>query len=106
MFKYSSMFTLCFYFMTWTVISLYVGKTQCFYLRFLPLHLGKDKYFFHYIWENIHKIGKNKAIFGLGMPPVTGGKTGQIKSLKPFSLFDILFYFMTYVEWMRFCERQ
>ena len=42
----------------------------------VPLHLGKDKYFFHYIWENIHKIGKNKAIFGLGMPPVTGGKTG------------------------------
>ena len=20
----------------------------------MPLHLGKDKYFFHYIWENIH----------------------------------------------------
>ena len=47
----------------------------------VPLHLGKDKYFFHYIWENIHKIGKNKAIFGLGMPPVTGGKTSQIKSV-------------------------
>ena len=43
----------------------------------MPLHLGKDKYFFHYIWENIHKIGKNKANFGLGMPPVTGGKTGK-----------------------------
>ena len=41
----------------------------------MPLHLGKDKYFFH--WGNIHKMGKNKAIFGLGMPPVTGGKTGQ-----------------------------
>ena len=47
----------------------------------MPLHLGKEKYFFHYIWENIHKIGINKAIFGLGMPPVIGGKTGQIKSL-------------------------
>ena len=47
----------------------------------MPLHFGKDKYFFHYIWENIHKLGKKKAIFGLGMPPVTGGKTGQIKSL-------------------------
>ena len=46
----------------------------------MPLHLGKDKYFFHYIWENIHKIGKHKAIFGLGMPSVSGGKTGQIKS--------------------------
>ena len=39
----------------------------------VALHLGKDKYFFHYIWEDIHKIGENKAIFGLGMPPVTGG---------------------------------
>ena len=47
----------------------------------MPLHLGKDKYFFHYTCENIHTTGKNKAIFGLGMPPVTGGKTGQIKSL-------------------------
>ena len=44
----------------------------------MPLHLGKDKYFFHYIWENIHL---NWKMFGLGMPPVTGGKTGQIKSL-------------------------
>ena len=47
----------------------------------MSLHLGKDKYSFNYIWENIHKIEKNKAIFGLGMPPVTGGKTGQIKSM-------------------------
>ena len=47
----------------------------------MPFHLGKDKYFFHYIWENIHKIGENKVIFGLGMSPVTGGKTGQIKLL-------------------------
>ena len=39
------------------------------------------KTFFHCIWEKLHKIGKNKAIFGLGMPPVTGGKAGQIKSL-------------------------
>ena len=45
------------------------------------LHLGKDKYFFHYIRENLRKIVEKKAIFGLGMPPVTGGKTGQIKSL-------------------------
>ena len=44
-----------------------------------PLYLGKDKYFFLYIWENIklYKTGKIKAIFGLGMPPVTGGKAGQ-----------------------------
>ena len=47
----------------------------------MPLHFRKDKYFFLYIWENIYKTGKNKAIFGLGMPPVTRGKTGQIKSL-------------------------
>ena len=39
-------------------------------------------YFFHYIWENIHEIGKNKAIFGLGMPPVTRSKTDQIKSMR------------------------
>ena len=45
----------------------------------MPLHLGKDRYFFHYMWENIHKIGKNKAIFGLGMPPVTGGKNWSNK---------------------------
>ena len=48
----------------------------------MPLHFGKDKYCFHYILENIRKIGKNKASFGLGMPPVTEGKTSQIKSLK------------------------
>ena len=43
---------------------------------------GKGNYFFfHYIWEIIHKIGENKAIFGLEMSPVTGGKTGQMKSL-------------------------
>ena len=65
---------------------------RCFYLRFweaklpVPLHLGIAKYFFHYIWENIHKIRKNKAIFGLGQPPVTGGKTGQIKSLHTHTL--------------------
>ena len=56
----------------------------------VPLHLGKDKYFVHYIWENIHKIGKNKAIFGLGMPPVTGDKTGQIKSLPSYEIFHSL----------------
>ena len=54
----------------------------------VPLHLGKDKYFFHYIWENTHKIGKNKAIFGLGMPPITG-KTGQIKSLVTYIYFKV-----------------
>ena len=37
---------------------------------FFSLHLGK-----------IHKIGESKAIFRLGIPPKTGGKTGQIKSL-------------------------
>ena len=49
----------------------------------VPLHLGKNKEFFHYFWEKLHKRGKNKAIFGLGMPPITGGKTGQIKPLMP-----------------------
>ena len=41
----------------------------------MPLHLGKDKYFFHYVGENIHNIGEHNAIFELGMPPVTEGKT-------------------------------
>ena len=47
----------------------------------MSLHLGIYKYVFHYVWENIHTIGKSLAIFGLGMPPVTEGKTGIIKSL-------------------------
>ena len=64
---------------------------------FLPLILGSYLYLyiwekinsvFHYIWENIHKTGKNKAIFGLGMPPVTGGKTGQMKTLNVFAKSD------------------
>ena len=44
-------------------------------------HLGK------YIIKNgkistkIHKIGKIKTIFGLGMTPILGVKNGQIKSL-------------------------
>ena len=58
--------------------------------EFLPPILGsylclyiweKINTFFHSVWEDIHKIVKNKAIFGLGIPPVTGGKSGQIKSL-------------------------
>ena len=49
----------------------------------LPPILGSYLCFF--IWEKIntyfiifgiHKIRKNKAIFGFGMPPVTGGKPG------------------------------
>ena len=47
----------------------------------LHLHFGKNEDFFHYIWGKIHKTGENKAIFALGTPPITGGKTGQIKSL-------------------------
>ena len=58
----------------------------------VPLHFGKDKYFFHYIWEKIRKIGKNKAIFGLGIPLVTGGKTGQIKSLPVLRLYGKCFF--------------
>ena len=48
-------------------------------------------YLFLHIWENIllklgkisakiHEIGKIKAISGLGMTPIQGGKNGQIKS--------------------------
>ena len=39
------------------------------------------KTFFIVFGEKLHKIGENKAMFGLGMPPVTGGKSGQIKPL-------------------------
>ena len=53
--------------------------------EFLPLILGS--YLCLYIWEKIntffiiHAFGQIKAIFRLGMPPVKGCKTGQIKSL-------------------------
>ena len=57
---------------------------------FLSRFLGS--YLYLYIWEKnedfslyLGKITQNwekkKAIFGLGMPPVTGGKSGQLKSL-------------------------
>ena len=81
-----------FFFFFFFLIDHQFGKTEClirqkftalwsldyamlsdFWKLTLPLHLGK-----YYL---IHKTGENKAIFGLGMPPVTGGKTGQIKSL-------------------------
>ena len=42
------------------------GFTSDFGKLRVPLHLGKDKYFFHDIWENIYKIGKNKVIFWIG----------------------------------------
>ena len=45
----------------------------------VPLHLGKDKYFFIILGKIYSKLGKIRLFFGLGMPPVTGGKTGQIK---------------------------
>ena len=46
---------------------------------YLCLYIWEKINIFHYIWENIYKIWENKANFGLGMVPVTGGKTGQIK---------------------------
>ena len=36
---------------------------------------------FHLV-KKILKIGKNKAILGLGIPPIFGGKEGQIKPLE------------------------
>ena len=50
-----------------------------------PSHLGK--YFINCgkISAKIHEIGKIKAIFGLGMTPIKGGKNGQIKSLSCFT---------------------
>ena len=56
----------------------------------IPVHLGKDKYLFHYVWENIHKIRENKTIFGLGMPPYSFGNfckfSSYITVLCPFNL--------------------
>ena len=47
----------------------------------LHLYFRKNEDIFHYIWgKQKHKIGENKPIFALGIPPITGGKTGQIKS--------------------------
>ena len=72
---------------TWLKLaeSLLITCRQCFYLGFweatCTFTFGKKMKTFHCIWEKLHKIGKKKAIFGLGMPPVTGGKSGQLKSL-------------------------
>ena len=46
-----------------------------------PEHLGKFFIKIGKISAKIHEIGKIKAIFGLGMTPIKGGKNGQIKSL-------------------------
>ena len=47
----------------------------------LPSHLGKYFNKIGKIRAKIHEIGKIKAIFGLGMRPIYGLKSGQIKSL-------------------------
>ena len=61
-------------------------KVSDFILDFgkLPfsLHLGKCFIHFGKKITKIHKIGKIKSIFGLGMTPLLGGKKIQIKSLK------------------------
>ena len=41
----------------------------------VPLHLGKDKYSFVIFGKMYTQLGKIRPFFGLGMPPVTGGKT-------------------------------
>ena len=46
-----------------------------------PRHLGKYFIKIGKIRAKIHRIGKIKAIFGLGMTPIYGLKNGQIKSL-------------------------
>ena len=45
-------------------------------------HLGKYFIKIGKISAKIHKIGKIKAIFGLGMTLIEGDKNGQIKSLE------------------------
>ena len=46
-----------------------------------PSYLGKYFMKIGKISAKIHEIGKIKAIFGLGMTPIYGLKSGQIKSL-------------------------
>ena len=46
-----------------------------------PSHLEKYKIKIGKISTKIFEIWKIKAIFGLGMTPILGGKNGQIKSL-------------------------
>ena len=45
-----------------------------------PEHLGKYFIKIGKISDKIHEIGKIKAIFGLGMTPIYGGKNGQINT--------------------------
>ena len=45
-----------------------------------PSHLGKYIIKIGKISTKVHKIGKIKVIFGLGMTAIQGGKNGQIKS--------------------------
>ena len=47
-----------------------------------PEHLGNFSIKNGKISAKIHEIGKIKAIFRLGMTPISGGKNGQIKSLE------------------------
>ena len=51
-----------------------------------PTHLGKYFIKIGKIRAKIHKIGKIKAIFGLGMTPIYGLKNGQIKSLNLYGM--------------------
>ena len=46
-----------------------------------PSYLGKYVIKIGKISTKIHEIGKIKAICGLGMTPIQGGKNGQIKSM-------------------------
>ena len=56
---------------------------QCFYLRFWEATFIIEKIFrrFSVFRENIYKTGKNEAVSGLGMTPITGDKSFQVKSL-------------------------
>ena len=49
----------------------------------------------------MYRKKENKAIFGLGMPPVTGSKSGQIKSLNTLSVFSFFLHVLTSVEDIR-----
>ena len=56
----------------------------------LPFSLHSGKCFIHFGKKitKIHKIGKIKSIFGLGMTPLLGGKKIQIKSLHGYIRLD------------------
>ena len=62
----------------WICLSSHLKKNSGDMLP-VPEHLGKYVIKIGKINAKKHEIGKIKAIFGLGMIPIKGGKNGQMK---------------------------